>query len=367
MQLTPEIKQQLAEQKKQCVFCKLISGEMQAKTVFEDNKTMALLDIYPAIKGHTLFMTKEHYPIMPYLPPDEFQQLFGLVPQLCNAVKKARVATGVNLFIANGGVAGQQAPHFLIHLFPRETGDGFFNFLFKEKQTLEEEKVQILLHNFPLMMQNHFARTPGSWHSGNGERPIFLQSKVAAGQVIYEDEKVLCLLSNKGVVKGHIKIYSKVEAKDIEKLSSEDSAHLFYVASYAATLLFEGLKVQGTNIILKSGVSDDNLDGELCLHVLPRMPEDGLNKTLLWEPKQPSYNLDDILGKLKDKTWSIKYKEIKKDIDTKTKKEPFFVKSEVVRLSNSQQGDEDVDKQYGDSQEESSEEEIKKAIEKVKN
>ena len=63
MQLAPEIKKQLEEQKKQCIFCRLISGEIpNAKKVFEDDKTIALLDIYPALKGHTLFMLKEHYP-----------------------------------------------------------------------------------------------------------------------------------------------------------------------------------------------------------------------------------------------------------------------------------------------------------------
>ena len=153
MELTPEIKAQLAEQKKQCIFCKLISGEMEAKKVFEDKVTIAMVDIHPAMKGHTLFMLKEHYPIMPYIPPNEFQHIFGLIPQMCKAVQKARVSTSANVFIANGGPAGQQAPHFLMHIFPRENGDGFFNFFWKEKESLDEEATKILAHNFPLMMQ----------------------------------------------------------------------------------------------------------------------------------------------------------------------------------------------------------------------
>ena len=72
MQLTPEIKAQLQEQKKQCIFCKIISKEMDSKIVFEDKLTLAALDIRPAVKGHTLFMLKEHYPIMPYIQPEEF-------------------------------------------------------------------------------------------------------------------------------------------------------------------------------------------------------------------------------------------------------------------------------------------------------
>ena len=59
MNLTPEIKAQLEEQKKQCVFCKINYGEIPGKKVFEDDKTVAFLDINPAVKGHILFMLKE--------------------------------------------------------------------------------------------------------------------------------------------------------------------------------------------------------------------------------------------------------------------------------------------------------------------
>src|SRR3989338_5558177 len=93
MNLSPEIKQQLAEQKKQCIFCKLISGEIpNAKKVFEDDKTIALLDIYPAVKGHTLFMLKEHYPMPAYVSPEDSPQKFSLLPGLSQE-KKARKKT----------------------------------------------------------------------------------------------------------------------------------------------------------------------------------------------------------------------------------------------------------------------------------
>ena len=158
MNFSPEIKAQLEEQKKQCIVCKLISGEMPAKTVFEDDKTIAMLDIYPAMKGHTLFLLKEHYPIMPYIPADEFHYFFGLIPQLTKAVKDALVEVSINVFIASGGVAGQQSPHFLIHLFPRAKDDGFFNFLFKPNVSLPEEKKRILANKFPIIMAHHFKR-----------------------------------------------------------------------------------------------------------------------------------------------------------------------------------------------------------------
>jgi len=306
MQLTPEIKAQLQEQKKQCIFCKIISKEMDSKIVFEDKLTLAALDIRPAVKGHTLFMLKEHYPIMPYIQPEEFKHFFGLIPQLSKSIKNAMLTTGINIFIANGGAAGQQSPHFLIHLLPREEQDSFFNFLFERKaKPLNEESKKILIHNFPLMMNNHFSSNPAEWHHSSGSRPDFLQKVYSNSTVLYEDEKVLAVLPNEAVVPGHLEIYSKEEEKEIERLSAESSAHLFYTASFAATLIFEGLKAHGTNIILKSGKSDDNPKSALCVHVLPRTTGDRLQE-LVWKPKEPKYDLKSVAQKIKDQTWKIK-------------------------------------------------------------
>ena len=116
MQITPEIKAQLNEQKKQCVFCKIISGEIPGKKVFEDEQTVAFLDINPAVKGHVLLMLKEHYPMPAYVPGDEFKHKFSLIPGLSKAIKSALVKTGIDVFIAVGGPAGQQMPHFSVHL-----------------------------------------------------------------------------------------------------------------------------------------------------------------------------------------------------------------------------------------------------------
>jgi histidine triad (HIT) family protein len=334
MQLTPEIKAQLAEQKKQCIFCKLISGEMEAKKIFEDDKTIAMLDINPAMKGHTLFMLKEHYPIMPYIPADEFKHYFGIIPQLTKAIKSGTVCTSFNVFIANGGAAGQQSPHFITHLLPRDEEDGFLNFLFKKKSKLEESKIKMLQNNFPIMMNNHFGRNPANWHVGAGEVPKFLENIYQQGVVLYEDEKVLCVLPEKGVAPGHIEIYSKEEDKLLENLSIESSAHLFYVASFAATAVFEGLGSQATNIILKSGFTDDNSDGRLSLHVLPRSQGDGLDK-ILWAPKPAKYDLGGVMEKISGKTWKVKYE------DKKIEKREVIKEPEVIQINgNKEKGNE---------------------------
>lgn len=351
MQLTPEIKAQLAEQKKQCVYCKIVAGEIPGKIVYQDAWTSAALDIYPALKGHTFFMLKEHYPIMPYIPAEEFKHFFGLIPGLCKAVKDGIVTTSVNVFIANGGVAGQRPYpfHFSAHVFPRDPGDSFFNFLFKGNEQLDEGKKKMLAHNLPIMMQNHFGRNPAAWHLGKGDVPNYLKEIHESG-VLYEDEQVLVVLAEKSVIPGHIEIYSKVEEKNVENLSPEESAHLFYAASFAATAAFEGLGAQGTNIILKSGKTDDNPEGRLVIHVLPRYEGDSL-QGMLWEPKQPSYDLDSVAGKIKDKTWKMKIKE--------EKSETVIVKPDVIKISSAKEED---DPKGTDNPED----EIKKAIDRMR-
>lgn len=311
MQLTPEIKQQLEQQKAQCIFCKLIAREYPSKIVFEDSKMLAILDINPAVKGHTLYFPKEHYPIIAYIPEDDFQHYFGLLPALSEAIKQGTASTGINIFIANGAIAGQTSPHCTIHLLPREHGDGFFHFFFNPRERTSQQDKEILAHNIPLMMAGHFQRNQASWHTGTGETPAFLKGIYANSTVLYEDEKVVITLPANALVSGHIQIFSKTEERFMEKLSPDDAVYLFHAASFAATAVFEGLKAQGTNIIIKSGPSEDNPSGLLSAHVLPRRTNDELDG-LLWKPKQPKYKLDTVQKRINEHTWRVGQTPVKK-------------------------------------------------------
>tara|TARA_Y100000310_G_scaffold124700_1_gene123475 strand:- start:95830 stop:96891 length:1062 start_codon:yes stop_codon:yes gene_type:complete len=332
MEISPEMQAQIDEQKKQCVYCKIVKGEIPGKTIYQDDVTQLIIDIYPAKKGHSVFIFKEHYPIMPYIPPNEFIHYFGLIPKVCQAIQDGMVALGVNIFLANGGAAGQSFPHVLAHFFPRDEGDKFNNFLWKTNTALAEDKVKMLANNLPIMMSNHFKRNPNQWHVGKGDIPAYLTEIYENNSVIYEDEKVLCIVPEKGVVSGHMEIYSKLEKSEIKKLSHEDSAHLFFTASFAATALFEGLGAHGTNIILKSGVSDDNPEGNLCVHVLPRTQGDEL-ASMHWQPQQPEYDIDTIFAKIKDQAWKIQPPKEEKMVEKVVLPEPkklSFGKSESV-------------------------------------
>jgi len=327
VEISPEMKAQLEAQKKECIFCKLIRGEIPPKTIFEDDMTIAMLDIYPAVKGHCTYMLKEHYPLPAYFSGEEFTHMFALIPGLAAAQKKAMVMTGFNTVISMGGAAGQMSPHFLVHLFPREKGDGFFNFNFdKQKESTDENSVKMLAQNMPIMMKNHFGRNPASWHVGKGNVPAHLSSIYENGEVVYEDEKVLCVTANESLAKGHLIVYSKEEESLIENLSQESSAHLFFAASFASTAVFEGLGAHGTNIILKSGIASDNPDGRLSVHVIPRMQDDG--QKIMWEPKQGDMEkLDGIASKIKDKTWKVNFDPGKKEEPKKVeeKKEKILI------------------------------------------
>ena len=111
-------------QKQQCIFCQIIAGKIPSKKIFEDEKTIAILDINPAAKGHLLLIPKEHYSIMPQIPDQELQHFFRVAKQLSHKLLQKLKAAGTSIFIANGLAAGQRAQHFMIHIIPRKNGDG---------------------------------------------------------------------------------------------------------------------------------------------------------------------------------------------------------------------------------------------------
>jgi histidine triad (HIT) family protein len=124
MQISPEQQQAIDQQKAQCIFCQIASGKMPSKKVYEDDLLIGILDINPATKGHVLLMPKEHYPIMPIIPPDTFKHLFDKTKEVDGCVKEALLCKETTILIANGGAAGQQSTHFMLHIIPRESGDG---------------------------------------------------------------------------------------------------------------------------------------------------------------------------------------------------------------------------------------------------
>jgi len=123
--MSPEEIAQL--QKQNCIFCKIISKEIPAKILHEDDDVMCILDINPASEGHILVMPKKHYMILPHIPEPLQEKLFIIVRLMSKTLLKAMQCKGTSIFIANGSAAGQRAPHVLIHVFPRKESDGLLS------------------------------------------------------------------------------------------------------------------------------------------------------------------------------------------------------------------------------------------------
>jgi histidine triad (HIT) family protein len=106
-----------------CIFCKIISGEIPAGKIYEDEKCLAFLDINPVNPGHALLIPKEHFASMPETPDDLVAYLFTKTKELMIKIKKAMRADYVSL-----SVVGTDVPHFHIHLIPRNYNDGLAGF-----------------------------------------------------------------------------------------------------------------------------------------------------------------------------------------------------------------------------------------------
>jgi len=110
-------------QKQQCIFCKIIEGQIPSKKIHQDDKCIAVLDINPANPGHIILLPKEHYMIMPQVPDEILSHMAKVAKALSSACLKSFKCSGTNIFIANGLIAGQKAQHFMIHIIPRTEGD----------------------------------------------------------------------------------------------------------------------------------------------------------------------------------------------------------------------------------------------------
>ncbi|KMY49021.1 HIT family protein [Peribacillus loiseleuriae] len=109
-----------------CIFCKIINGEIPSTKVFENEHVLAFLDISQVTKGHTLVIPKVHKENVYELTPDIAKNIFEVVPEIARAMKQAFNPIGLNTINNNGEAAGQSVFHYHLHLIPRYgEGDGF--------------------------------------------------------------------------------------------------------------------------------------------------------------------------------------------------------------------------------------------------
>jgi histidine triad (HIT) family protein len=109
-----------------CIFCKILSGELEVSMVYQDDCCSAFMDIQPINPGHTLVVPNRHASNLAELDEGDGAQMFRVAQRLAAAVYKSGVkCEGVDFFLADGEAAGQEVFHVHLHVLPRYMGDGF--------------------------------------------------------------------------------------------------------------------------------------------------------------------------------------------------------------------------------------------------
>lgn len=130
--------------KDDCIFCKLIEKEIPSNILFENNDTMAFLDIFPISQGHTIVIPKKHHTNLETIPINDLHEVIGTVKIVSNLIYKNLNIDGYNILQNNYKAAGQIINHFHIHIIPRSIADGKFKLLIPREQVPEEELNQTL-------------------------------------------------------------------------------------------------------------------------------------------------------------------------------------------------------------------------------
>jgi histidine triad (HIT) family protein len=108
-----------------CVFCRIIGAEEMVSIVHEDDRAIAFLDIQPISRGHTLVVSKDHYPTLFDMPDELAAHCLALARRIGPGLQRATGADAINLFSANGRAGGQDVLHFHFHLIPIREGQPF--------------------------------------------------------------------------------------------------------------------------------------------------------------------------------------------------------------------------------------------------
>ena len=199
--MSPEEIQEL--QKKNCIFCQIISGKIPAYKIFEDEKVVCILDINPANEGHVLLLPKEHYQIFPQVPHD----LLGHMMIVAKKISKMMLATmklkGTSIYLEIGAAAGQKAPHVMLHIIPSNP----------EKMILQPETKKISVEDFDKALNMLRAKT--GFKVSNPAQP---QQEPVKETVKQEQTQVQQKEENKETVKQEqIQVQEKEENKETVK------------------------------------------------------------------------------------------------------------------------------------------------------
>ncbi len=112
----------------ECIFCKIVAGEIPCAKIYEDDEILAFLDISPFSQGHALVIPKVHVTRLDECPPEVMAQTAAKLPAIAQAVIEAVGAEAFNVVNNNGRAAGQLVDHLHFHIIPRSAGDGIIKY-----------------------------------------------------------------------------------------------------------------------------------------------------------------------------------------------------------------------------------------------
>jgi histidine triad (HIT) family protein len=110
-----------------CIFCKMVAGQIPVTKIYEDEVVLSFLDIGPISDGHTLVIPKQHFEKLHDCPPQLLGEVALRLGKVALAVTAAMRSDGYNLLCNNGRAAGQLVGHLHFHIVPRRAGDGVFD------------------------------------------------------------------------------------------------------------------------------------------------------------------------------------------------------------------------------------------------
>ncbi len=125
-----------------CIFCRIIAGEMSAPIVFEDENSIAFLDHRPVFPGHCLLVPRAHFETLTDLPGNLVTPLFTNTQLLARGVEVALEADGS--FVAINNRVSQSVPHLHVHVVPRRRKDGLRGFFWPRHKYESDEQMQLI-------------------------------------------------------------------------------------------------------------------------------------------------------------------------------------------------------------------------------
>ena len=116
----------MADHDPACIFCRIVAGEIPASFVHRGATASAFLDINPVTPGHLLVIPNRHHASLADTPTETWAHVMRIARRIAVALRASEIeADGINLYVADGEVAGQEVPHMHVHVIPRRDGDGF--------------------------------------------------------------------------------------------------------------------------------------------------------------------------------------------------------------------------------------------------